>query len=206
MRLRKNSIYFLLVSFAILFSGAATVNAGPEEQAKRMHDRLVGVPPSATVLQAMVDELVNNNDHVAAAYIAMDNPAFYNTKLKDFATPWTNRDQSVYLDLNDSTATVIGMIRDEVPFNQVLFENIVYVGSANATNVAYSQTDNEHYERLENNGVDLSDPNLLVRTEQTALPGNTLPASATAGIMTTRGYAQAFLVAGTNRAAVRSQH
>lgn len=203
MRLRKNSIYVLLVSFTMLFVMMGTVQAGPEEQAKRMHDRLVGVPPSATVLQDMVDELVDNNDHVAAAYIAMENPIFYNTKLKDFATPWTNREQSVYLDLNDSTATVIGMIRDEVPFNQVLYENIVYVGSNNATEVAYSQTDNDHYESLENNGVDLSDTNMLVQRQQTQLPGNTLPASATAGIMTTRGYAQAFLVAGTNRAAVR---
>ena len=49
---------------------------------------------------------------------AMDNPAFYNTTVREFATPWTNREQSVYADLNDSTATVVGMVRDEVPFTQ----------------------------------------------------------------------------------------
>ena len=50
------------------------------------------------------------------------------------------------LDLNDFSATVIGMVRDDVPFNQVLSGNIVYIGSANASNnVAYSQTDNDHY-------------------------------------------------------------
>ena len=64
---------------------------------------------------------------------AMQNPAFYNTTVRELATPWTNRDRSVYADLNDSTATVIGMVRDDVPFDQVLYEDIVYVGSSAAT-------------------------------------------------------------------------
>jgi hypothetical protein len=42
-----------------------------------------------------------------------------------------------------------------------------------------------------------------VRTTQSTLPGAVLGANETAGIMTTRGFAEAFLVAGTNRAAVR---
>ena len=32
---------------------AASAGAGPREQAKRMHDRIAGVPPSAAVLDAM---------------------------------------------------------------------------------------------------------------------------------------------------------
>ena len=35
----------------------ANANAGPREQAKRMHDRIAGVPPSASVLQDMQDEI-----------------------------------------------------------------------------------------------------------------------------------------------------
>ena len=34
--------------------------------------------------------------------------------------PWTNRNQTVFAPLNDYAATVIGMVRDNVPFNQVL--------------------------------------------------------------------------------------
>ena len=44
--------------------------------------------------------------------------AFYTITLKNFATPWTNRDQTVFAPLNDYTATVIGMVRDDVPFNR----------------------------------------------------------------------------------------
>ena len=49
--------------------------------------------------------------------------------LKNFATPWTNRDQTVFAPLNDYTATVIGMVRDDVDFRGLLSDDIVYVGS-----------------------------------------------------------------------------
>lgn len=176
--------------------------AGPREQAKRMHDRLVGVPPSTAVLDSMAAKIAAG-DTIGAAQEAMDNPAFYNTTVRELATPWTNREQSVFAELNDSTATVIGMIRDDVPFDQVLHEDIVYVGSAAATNVTYSQADNAHYEDLQSNRVDLSDPANLVRDRQSNLPGAAVAAGETAGIMTTRGFAESFLVAGTNRAALR---
>jgi len=178
------------------------VFAGPREQAKRLHDRLVGVPPSAAVLDSMTTK-IQGGDAIGAANEAMENPAFYNTTVRQLAAPWTNREQTVYVDLNDTIATVVGMVRDDIPFDQVLHQDIVYTGSANATGIAYSQTDNDHYLDLQLNRVDLSDPANLVQQQQSALPGTQLASGQSAGIMTTRGFAEAFLVAGTNRAAVR---
>src|SRR5262245_14936844 len=103
--------------------------AGPREQAKRIHDRLAGTPPTAAVLDQMQAK-GQSGDALGAAMQAMSNPAFYNTTVRELATPWTNRERSVYADLNDSTATVIGMVRDDVPFDQVLYEDIAYVGSS----------------------------------------------------------------------------
>ena len=133
--------------------GVSLSYAGPREQAKRIHDRLVGVPPTAAVLDSM-EAKVAANDAIGAAMEAMDNPAFYNTTVRELATPWTNRERSVYVDMNDMIATVIGMIRDDVPFDQVLYEDIVYVGTAAATPIAYSQADNDHYLDLQLNRVD----------------------------------------------------
>ena len=178
------------------------VIAGPREQAKRLHDRLVGIPPSTAVLDSMTSK-IQGGDGIGAANEAMTNPAFYNTTVRQLAAPWTNRDRTVYVDLNDTIATVIGLVRDDVPFDQVLYQDIVYTGSANATGIQYSQTDNDHYVDLQLNRVDLSDPANLVQRQQSALPGTQLATGQTAGIMTTRGFAEAFLVAGTNRAAVR---
>ncbi len=182
--------------------GTSLAHAGPREQAKRIHDRLVGVPASNAVLDSMADKIANG-DAIGAAYEAMDNPAFYNTTVREFATPWSNREQSLFVDMNDFVATVIGMVRDDVPFDQVLYEDLVYVGTPAATGVAYSHTDNDHYLDLQLNRIDLSDPANLAQQRQSDLPNSPIATGETAGVMTTRGFSQAFLVAGTNRAALR---
>ena len=199
--------YFLLRSLSLVLvlvfsAGASLTYAGPREQAKQIHDRLAGVPPSDTVIDSMAAK-ISGGDGIGAAYEAMENQAFYNTTLREFASPWTNREQSVYVDLNDSIATVIGMIRDDVPFDQLLHEDIVYVGSGNATGIPYSQTDNDHYIDLQANRIDLSDTANLVRQRQSELPGSPLGIEQTAGIMTTRGFSEAYYVAGTNRSPLR---
>jgi hypothetical protein len=131
----------------------------------------------------------------------MDNSAFYNVTLKNFATPWTNEDQSVFAPLNDYTATVIGMIRDDVPFNTLLSADLVYTGQPSLTIPSYSISDNAHYAALESQGIDLEAN--LVPMSQSALSNGVLPPSATAGVMTTRAAAAAFFSAGTNRAMFR---
>ncbi len=183
----------------LLAAWPGDASAGAREQAKRIHDRLVGVPPSDTVLLSMQASIEVDNDPVAAANTAMRNPIFYISALKNFATPWTNVPQTVFADLNDYSATVIGMIRDDVPFDQVLSGDIVYVGAAGVVGAGYSQTDNLHYQQLEQSRADLSDPNVLVRRMQSTLPGSMLMAGDTAGVLTTRAAGEAFFSAGTNR-------
>jgi hypothetical protein len=186
---------------AILLAAAAALlcapaHADPRTQARRIHDRLAGVPPTNDVLNTMTT-MVQAGNAVGAAEEAMKHRAFYDVTLKNFATPWTNRDQTVFAPLNDYVATVIGMVRDDVPFNQVLYEDILYVGNAPGL-PAYSPTNNDHYAALER-GFNLKD--VLGRTTQSAMSG--LPANATAGVMTTRAAARAFFIAGTNRAMFR---
>lgn len=197
----RSGLQFLVV--AILIGITSSAMAGPREQAKRIHDRLVGVPPSDTVLNSMSAKIAGG-DAVGAAADAMNNSIFYNTTLKNFVTPWTNETQSPYADLNDYTATVIGMIRDDVPFNQVLTEDIVYVaGGAAQITAPYSQTNNNHYKELESKRVNLADPANLIRGSQSSQPGATLTSQNIAGVMTSRAFGEAFLKAGTNRRAIR---
>ena len=51
---------------------------------------------------------------IDAAYTAMQDRAFYDVTLKNFAMPWTNRDQTVFAPLNDYVATV-SRAYDELP-------------------------------------------------------------------------------------------
>jgi hypothetical protein len=188
----------VLLVGALLSAVASGAHAGAREQAKRMHDRLAGVPPTAAVLDAMTADITGGNA-LNAANRALESPAFYNVTLKNFVTPWTNRDQTVFAPLNDYTATVIGMVRDDVPFNTVLSANILFVGNSGLGLPAYSMTSNAHYQALEDQGIDLKAN--LVQTTQTAMTDT--PAGAVAGVMTTRAAAEAFFVAGTNRAMFR---
>jgi hypothetical protein len=91
------------------------------------------------------------------------------------------------------------MVRDEVPFNRVLYADLVYTADPALGLPAYSMANNDHYEALESLGIDLKDN--LVSTQQSAITN--LPSAATAGVMTTRAAAEAFFVAGTNRAMFR---
>ncbi len=174
-----------------------TAFAGPREQAERLHNRLAGVPPSAAVLAQMATLITAGNPQ-AAAQLAMNNSAFYNVTLRNFVAPATNRAQSPFVPLNDYIATVIGMVRDNVPFNTVLSADLVYVGNTSGA-PPYSPTNNNHYLYLDNNGVDLK--SALVATTQSSLTG--VPSTATAGVITTEAAAQAFFIAGTNRAMFR---
>ena len=187
-----------VTALVALAAFATLASAGPREQAKRIHDRIAGVPPSAAVLDQMAAEIsAGRTDQ--AALIAMDNPAFYSVTLKNLVTPWTNREQTVFAPLNDYTATVIGMVRDDVPFDQVLSGDILYVGSSGLGLPAVSASNNDHYAAMESRGVNLLTG--LQRTTQSGVYGT--PPAATAGVITSRAAAQSFFIAGTNRAMFR---
>ena len=171
--------------------------SGPTEQAVQLHSRLAGVPPSATVLTQMAAYIAANNAP-AAAQLAMNNSNFYNVTLRNFVAPATSRDQSVFVPMNDYSATVIGMVRDDVDFSTVLSANLLYIGSAPGE-PAYSPINNDHYQYLDDNNIDLKAT--LKPATQSGLLG--IPATATAGIMTTRTAAAAFFINGTNRAMFR---
>ena len=194
-------ITHLIVMLLLGIALTVPAHAGYLEQARRLHDRLAGVPPTEDVLQDMADAIdptLPGNANTAA-FMAMDNKNFYNVTLKNFAAPWTNRDQSVFVPLNDYIATVIGMIRDGVPFNTLLSHNITYVGEAGVVPAVPSATNNDHYEQLEANNIDLSDK--LEPASQSDIQG--IPSEAAAGVMTSRAAAEAFFIAGTNRAMFR---
>jgi hypothetical protein len=181
-------------ALALLSTGA---NAQPPtaDQAVRMYNRIAGIPPTAAELQLMLQAATPQ----AAAQIATNDPKFYNDTIRNMAAPWTNRDQSVFVPLNDYTATVIGMVRDNIPFNTVLSADILYVGDGTSNEGAYSPDNNNMYINLDADNVDLSAH--LKQTTQSSLTG--IPSAATAGVMTTRGAASAFFVNGTNRAMFR---
>ncbi|GAC1693551.1 MAG: hypothetical protein PVS2B3_03000 [Steroidobacteraceae bacterium] len=175
--------------------------AGPAEQARRIYERIAGVPPPPAVLASMVSAINGQPGQaglLAAAAIATQAPSFYNVTLKNLVIPWTNRDQTVFAPLNDYAATVIGMVRDNVAFNTLLSADILYTVSAPGL-PAPSSSSNAHYAQAEASGVDLGA--VLHATSPSAVYGT--PTAATAGVLTTYGAESAFFINGTNRAMFR---
>lgn len=197
--LRNKFISRLMICFCVsIISSITAVKASSLEQAKRLHDRLVGAPASEAILNEMVT-LLNNGQTIEAAYKAMESPHFYTTTLKLFATPWTNEEQDIFAPLNDYSATVIGIVRDDIDFRQILQGDITYIGSEALGLPSYSKNNNDHYQALEDNFTNLADE--LVSSSQSSLNG--LPSNATAGVLTSRAAAKAFFYLGTNRAMFR---
>ena len=212
----KNKISLVLVTITVLLSQSLWADAQDRRQAKRIHDRLTGVPATNAAIDAMETRLISDPTGRTAAQYAIDttlNPAnaryFYNVTLKNFAAPWTNEEQTVFTSLNDYSATVVGLIRDgqTQDFRQVLYGDVIYRG-ANGLVTNYSNSNNNHYEQLEALGPiagDLSNPAILVADKQSIVTaiGQANGPDATAGIMTTRAGAMAFFSDGTNRAMFR---
>ncbi len=216
MRKKHMDVFNILSRFTVagllLTVLALPANAGDREQARRIHDRLAGVPPTAAVMAELESAMAGTNANCVnyqltgvdaaaecAAYVAMENTNFYNVTLKNFAAPWTNRDQSVFVPLNDYIATVIGMTRDDEPFNELLSRDITYVGRPGVVPTGPAGNSNQHYQELEDRNIDLKAD--LVFSPQSSI--NVLQSGDTAGVMTSRAASEAFFIAGTNRAMFR---
>jgi hypothetical protein len=194
---RKLSLLISNVCFVFLFT-ASFAFADNLEQAKQLHDRLAGVPATAEILLKMEGLLIEGKK-IEAAYVAMESKHFYNTTLKLFSTPWTNKEQDIFFPLNDYSATIIGMVRDDIDFRQILQADITYIGNNGLGLPAYNNNNNEHYQAIESQAIDLSTE--LIQVAQSSLNG--LPSEATAGVLTSRAGAKAFFYLGTNRAMLR---
>lgn len=174
------------------------VHAGPREQAHRIFRRITGVPPKRDVLIQMQLQ-IQSGDTMGAVQTAMEHPKFYNLVLKNWVKPWSNVDLSPRVPFNDYVATVLGLIRDDVPFDRVLYEDILYIASDQTPGdiPGYSPDNNDHYAALER--LDINLKQYLVRVPQSE--NNNI--SDTAGVITTRASGEAFFSAGTNRRVTR---
>lgn len=197
----KMTLIKVMAILAVLGFGQNSV-AGPREQAKFMNDRIVGTNISSAEFEQAVSLIQGGNAKQAALNMTLRSD-FYNVKLKSFFAPRTNEGSSVLVDFNDYTATLIGIVRDDVPYNQVLSADIIYHGANGVVNASYSHDNNDHYVQLHRNRVDLSNPAMFVQATQSGLAGSPLTAASASGVWTTRAASEAFFVDGTNRAQFR---
>ena len=210
----------------LALSTAASAAVSNRDRAEFIHNRLTGTQASAQMLDLM-EAAIAGGDPKKAARLAIDgneaqgdaygfetqkqtppfypSGGFYNAVLKNWVSPWTNEEQDVFKELNDFSATIIGMVRDAESFNTVLSANIIYTGANVANFTSTSSTTYKDieaaYKQLEASSAPLGDKNVLVKRVQSDVTG--IPDSGVAGVMTTRAAARAYFIDGTNRAMFR---
>lgn len=80
------------------------------------------------------------------AFEAMGQSSFYQSFLKTFFSPLLNTENSEFIELNDAVATAIGLVRDNIPFNEVFFGNYFYTGSDGIMSFSDNDGDLSHVE------------------------------------------------------------
>jgi hypothetical protein len=193
---------------AAFMLATSQVQAGVNDQAKRIHERLTGTLPDDDQLNAMLaimdpagsGQTTTALAAQAALAVPLNDPLFYRITLKRWITPWTNLQQDPYAPLNDYTATIIGIVASTNPdFRRVITDDVLFTGAGVSGIPAWSASDNRHYEALDELEINLR--TVLRANNQTALTG--LPTHAVAGVLTSRTAGSLFFNGGTNRAIIR---
>jgi len=180
----------LLFTILVISASSSSFAASAKEKAIKMHNRLTGVPPQADVLTSM-ESFIKQGIPEDAAELALENKNFINVVMKNWVKPWSNVDQTSRVPLNDYVATILGAIKDDIPFDRILYDDILY--TVEGVTPDYSNKDNLHYIAAEEQRVDLSTK--LVQRKQS----DVTKIAATSGVLTTRAAGEAFFSAGTNR-------
>lgn len=193
-------------------------------KAADIYERLTGTktPIYNPILRDM-EQRLNGNDTVGAAALVTEHPLFYNITVKNFANKMSNRDETIGVPLNDFSATIIGVVRDDINAKEMLSGNFFYQGDPTKAAVPSDDIDdilrsNKHYDALELANYDLK--TVLVKRRQMLLKASSTNANNStgnnninnirfesienpfsAGLLTTRQWAAAHMVAGTNRRA-----
>lgn len=132
------SKYFFILTIAIssickAAKASSLDTLAAQNQAKRLYERLTGVPPSPTQLIDLSNLLMEGKTE-AAAFRAMDEKTtygFYKLILRNLFNPLSSRSARNDLDLNDFTATIAGLVKNNKNFDRALYDDIIYVGNDN---------------------------------------------------------------------------
>jgi hypothetical protein len=127
-RSRFVAITLAVLGFASSIAEAAPARADSRTQAVRIYRRLAGVPPKPDAITSMT-QLIDAGKLEAAARVAVDNGDFIDNGAKRLVGPLTDTFGNTQRILSYSTALMLGVIQEDVPFDQVLYSDSFYVGS-----------------------------------------------------------------------------
>ncbi|WP_413944724.1 hypothetical protein [Bdellovibrio sp. HCB-162] len=215
--------YKLLVVASLVFSSVNASAAASEadmRSAKRLYERMTGVKVSSKKpeLKTVADLLALGKNAEAAKYITTTSD-FLNVQIKNFSLRLSNKDESVKVPFNDFSALIVGVVRDNRDFREILTSDYYYdiTGVANDDDLRTRYFNQNNFAAVETSYVDLTKA-LTFRGQQQMVTVaydtpymqnqksyplmTTKPNKEAAGVLTTRTFAERNLGGGSNRRAV----
>lgn len=212
----------LLVSILVfsLLSVAHAASSADLRAAKKLYERMTGVkvPGNKAELLKVADFLAAGKKLEAARYIT-STPDFLNVQIRNLSLRMSNKDESVKVPFNDFSALIVGVVKDDRDFREILTADYYYdvVGSANDDDQRTRFFNQGNFTPVETGFMDLTkvlkfqprqklvtaafDTSFLQKQKSYALI-NLADHPEPAGVLTTRTFAERNLSGGTNRRAV----
>jgi len=136
-RQNTNLMALVIVIASILLSSLVSHAQAISENrylARKIYNRLTGtnLPIDHPTLTEMESHIFENN-LFAAAEVATRDKNFFNITVRDFASQMSTRDETIKEEFNDFTATVMGVVRDNISAKELLVGNFYYAARANIT-------------------------------------------------------------------------
>jgi hypothetical protein len=181
----------LIASFA---TATPLALAGPQETARNIFERITGVPlPLKDPRLSQMTNMVRSGQMLQAAEIATNDDNFYNETIRYWALPMSNKDQTAFAPLNDFVATFVGVARDQSDARELLTGDFTYIVRGLPTPVPEN---NAHYEAADQGQINL-------RVNLQRVDGVSQGKRESAGVLTSRAWAEAHMKMGTNRRALQ---
>lgn len=174
------------------------MKSSPTQSIQTLFKRLTGVPIlKQDPRYSQILSLVQQQKWAEAAHIITEDPRFYRLRVRNLAAQLTSRNESAFAPFNDAQALFIGVVRDNIDARELLSGNFRYQADPSYGLPQVSMLNNQHYEQIIKQDLDPT-TTLTYSTPQWPEQG-----SHSAGILTTRAWAQAHYEGGTNRRAVQ---
>ncbi len=184
----------LAVSLLLWAVSASAAPSASQEQASRLFHRLSGVPLSLTdPRRPLMERWIELGEWDKAARIATEDEGFINTTVRHWAAPLGRRAEDAQGDFSDFEAMILGTVRDDRDFREILFDDFTYLGPPVVGNKMTPEYGPRYYAEVEK-----LNPSLVLRRRTPQV----LNRSEAAGVLTSDGWGSQHLNDGTNRRAI----
>jgi hypothetical protein len=123
-----SAFHFYLFFTIFLTKGSFAQTSAAENYWQKTYSLLASSP--GKIPQDLKNKLLlaeNEDEQLLLILTAVNSlPAFYNVTLKRLFAPLAVQENDPLLPLNDLVATLIGVTRDDIPFNRIMFDDILY--------------------------------------------------------------------------------